>query len=107
MVQTLVGKGAGSARGRCVRDGYRIEKRSLWLRFCIYHRQHHDNGGHQAPVLLLQILPACGLALQGGQCQFDPLGVLGVGLLEVLELGLDDGVILHIDERSGQVGGEP
>jgi hypothetical protein len=47
------------------------------------------------------------LALQGGQCQFDPLGVLGVGLLEVLELGRDDGVILHIDEGARQVGGEP
>ena len=69
--------------------------------------RHDENGGHQAPVLLLQMLPACGLALQGGQCQFDPLGVFGVGLLEVFELGRDDGVILHIDEGAGQVGGEP
>ena len=107
MVQTLVGKGAGRARRRCVRDGYGIEKTEPRAPFCIYHRQHHDNGGHQAPVLLLQILPACGLALQGGQCQFDPFGVLGVGLLEVLELGRDYGVILHIDEGAGQVGGEP
>ena len=53
------------------------------------------------------MLPACGLALQGGQCQFDPFGILGVGLLEVFELGRDDGVILHIDKGSGQVGGEP
>ena len=73
----------------------------------IQQRPSCENGGHQAPVLLLQILPACGLALQGGQCQFDPFGVLGVGLLEVLELGRDYGVILHIDEGAGQVGGEP
>ena len=107
MVQTLVGKGAGRARRRCVRDGYGIEKTELRAPFSIYHRQHHDNGGHQAPVLLLQILPACGLALQGGQCQLNPLGVFGIGLLEVLELGRDYGVILHIDEGAGQVGGEP
>ena len=104
MVQTLVGKGAGRARRRCVRDGYGIEKTELRAPFSIYHRQHHDNGGHQAPVLLFQIGV---LALQRGQCQFDPFGVLGVGLLEVLELGRDYGVILHMDEGARQVGGEP
>lgn len=74
---------------------------------CVFHssRPSCENGGHQAPVLLLQRLAACDSALQGGQGQLDPLGVLGVGLLEVPELGRDDGVILHIDEGAGQVGG--
>ena len=73
----------------------------------IHQRPSCENGGHQAPVLLLQRLAACDSALQGGQGQLDPFGVLGVGLLEVPELGRDDGVILHIDEGAGQVGGEP
>ncbi len=83
-------------------------KTEPWALFFLFIKYRHDeNGGHQAPVLFLQILPACGLALQGGQCQFDPFGILGVGLLEVFELGRDDGVILHIDKGAGQVGGEP
>ncbi len=81
-------------------------KAEPWAPFLSIKYRDDENGGQQAPVLLLQMLAACDLALQGGQCQLDPLGVLGVGLLEVLELGRDDGVILHIDEGARQVGGE-
>ncbi|WP_421212201.1 hypothetical protein [Aeromonas sp. 600479] len=47
-------------------------------------------------------MPASESAQQGDQCQLDPLGVINVGLLEEIELGRIDGVILHIDEGTHQ-----
>ncbi len=81
-------------------------KTEPWAPFLSIKYRHDENGGQQAPVFLLQMLAACYLALQGGQRQLDPLGILGVGLLEVLELGRDDGVILHVDQGTCQVGSE-
>ena len=48
-------------------------------------------------------LAACDSALQGGQSQLDPFGVLGSACSRVPELGRDDGVILHIDEERARL----
>ncbi len=91
-------QGSGKSAKRVPSGIDEAVKTEPWAPFLSIKYCHDENGGQQAPVLLLQMLAACGLTLQGGQRQLDPFGVLGVGLLEVLELGGDDGVILHVDQ---------
>ena len=65
-----------------------------------------ENGGAWAPPFCSGPEVGClRLSVAGRPGPARPVYVLGVSLLEVPELGRDDGVILHIDEGASQVGG--